>query len=442
MNPTSPIVSAHIKDTVNFHCQPSSVRILLVWGPRGEGLQSPSGSTLRKGPHTARESNMANKTYAFEEITPQQLIPAVKHIYDSFNESDWKCSLLTKKLCYLRLHPESANSISLAPYQAAFQKYKTIIGQPAAQRFDELLRIGTPPAIFRAYLDAYKDGLKVEIHTQFEAILEIGFANRPLLRTSPVQWSGSHLTLLIDNDIYRVRSWIRGVCDKEDYSSVDLDSLEDFEQSRFWREWRAPSLIYMHPAGSAPYDAATAWVREDERRTQELLDNRSRRFTQFLKIYLRHLVGEAHVSTAKSDWLARSSASQAARTKDGDLALANLQTPVSERTDCATPRSSRDGRRSRSESGAGGSFLLSDYRSEAKRAVLIQLTKNPHATDLEICRKLDADGSIDLPMTWKPDKGERSFVQAYLNEGIRHRIEIMISKVRADLRRQRLLPPH
>jgi hypothetical protein len=84
--------------------------------------------------------------------------------------------------------------------------------------------------------------------------------------------------------------------------------------------------------------------------------------------------------------------------------------------------------------------LLSKYRSELKRAILIQLTQNPNATDLEICRSLDADGAAELPAGWNVNRGDRSFARAYSNRAARHKIEIAISKVRADLRKAGLLP--
>lgn len=84
--------------------------------------------------------------------------------------------------------------------------------------------------------------------------------------------------------------------------------------------------------------------------------------------------------------------------------------------------------------------LLSKYRSELKRAVLVQLTKSPKASDLDICRNLDDDGSAELPKTWRTNPGDRSFEEAYKNRDRRRRIEITISKIRADLRKSGLLP--
>ncbi|NYF88896.1 hypothetical protein RBB79_05105 [Tunturiibacter empetritectus] len=84
--------------------------------------------------------------------------------------------------------------------------------------------------------------------------------------------------------------------------------------------------------------------------------------------------------------------------------------------------------------------LLNTYRSEIKRAILIQLTKNPDASDLNICRGLDADGAVEMPKTWSNGRpGERQFVNAYRDASRRRKIEVAISKVRGDLRKQGLM---
>jgi hypothetical protein len=55
------------------------------------------------------------------------------------------------------------------------------------------------------------------------------------------------------------------------------------------------------------------------------------------------------------------------------------------------------------------SVPLSKYRSELKRAILMQIIQNPKATDLKICRGLDADGAVELPSDWKLRAGDRLF---------------------------------
>ncbi|MBZ5562608.1 MAG: hypothetical protein LAP13_09310 [Acidobacteriia bacterium] len=88
-----------------------------------------------------------------------------------------------------------------------------------------------------------------------------------------------------------------------------------------------------------------------------------------------------------------------------------------------------------SMSPGGASPLLKKYRSEVKRAILIQLTKNPDATDIEICRGLDADGAVEMPDDWvKTRAGDRLWKNAYRDRKLQHKIETTISKVRSDLR--------
>jgi hypothetical protein len=80
------------------------------------------------------------------------------------------------------------------------------------------------------------------------------------------------------------------------------------------------------------------------------------------------------------------------------------------------------------------------YRSKLKRLIAIQLGQNPGATDLEICRALDADGGLELPMGWKSNSQNRLFADAYLDAGRRNKIQVAISKIRRDLRRLRVVP--
>jgi hypothetical protein len=83
---------------------------------------------------------------------------------------------------------------------------------------------------------------------------------------------------------------------------------------------------------------------------------------------------------------------------------------------------------------------LLEYRSETKRAILVQLTKKPKATDLEVCRGLDADGAAELPVSWRPNSsGDRLFANSYMDRSTRGKIERTISKVRADMRARGLL---
>jgi hypothetical protein len=74
-----------------------------------------------------------------------------------------------------------------------------------------------------------------------------------------------------------------------------------------------------------------------------------------------------------------------------------------------------------------------NYRSDLKRAILVQLTKRRSATDLEICRGLDADGAVELPSKSRESLRSRSFEAAYKDSKLRHPLESAISKVRKDV---------
>lgn len=83
--------------------------------------------------------------------------------------------------------------------------------------------------------------------------------------------------------------------------------------------------------------------------------------------------------------------------------------------------------------------LLLKYRSGIKSAILLALTKNPRATDAEVCRLLDADGGEELPIGWRKRREDRSFFDAYTEPTTKRKIEIAISKIRRDLRDRGLL---
>ena len=84
-------------------------------------------------------------------------------------------------------------------------------------------------------------------------------------------------------------------------------------------------------------------------------------------------------------------------------------------------------------------LVLGKYRSEVKRQIVIQLARNPKATDLDICRGLDADGSVEIPAGWQAKPGDRLYADAYMNPSGRTKIQVMISKIRKDLRNGALL---
>jgi chromosome segregation ATPase len=74
-----------------------------------------------------------------------------------------------------------------------------------------------------------------------------------------------------------------------------------------------------------------------------------------------------------------------------------------------------------------------NYRSELKRVISLQFARNPKASDLEICRALDADGAVELPASWTSGEN-RLFERAYKDPQKRRKLENTISRVRRDMR--------
>ena len=253
---------------------------------------SPGGGSGR------RVANVSAKIEDWKAITPAALVVPVEHVRKTFDLGVWKCSEVTKRFCFADLHPDE-RQIDLEAYRSAFLTYRGIIGPQAARQFDNDHRIGSPAAIFHAYLEAFSAGLDSNIRGSFDDLLQIGIAHSARLGTSPVEWAKTHLTILIDDNKHMATLWIKSVCDRQDHSGP-LNTDQETDELIYWRSWRAPKLILMQPSGSIPFNASTAWDREDESTTKKWLEGLSGRFIQFLGFHLEKIAGDAHVELAKT----------------------------------------------------------------------------------------------------------------------------------------------
>jgi pyrimidine deaminase RibD-like protein len=229
----------------------------------------------------------------WKAITPSTLVAPVEHIRRMFDEGVWKYSQVTEKLCFAELHPDDKH-IDLDPFKSVFPAYRRIIGPAAAQQFDRDHQLGTPPAIFHAFLQALFAGVRSEIHRLFNDLLQMAIAHREGLKEHPAEWAKTHLSILLDGNRHVVKLWVKNVCDMQDFSKP----LDD-DEVIYWKSWRAPKLIYMQPSGSLPYSHLAVWDREGEEMTEKLLESHSSRFIQFLGFDLERVAGDAHVALAK-----------------------------------------------------------------------------------------------------------------------------------------------
>jgi pyrimidine deaminase RibD-like protein len=234
----------------------------------------------------------------WKAITPGTLVVPVEHVRKTFDTGVWKCSKVTERLCFAELHPDDKH-IDLEPYRSAFATYRTLIGLAASQQFDMNHRLGTPPAIFHAFVQAFSAGVRIEIHRLFNDLLRIGIAHSARLKEHPAEWAKTHLRSLLNDKKHVVKQWIRAVCDKQDFSKP-LQTDQEIDTFISWKDWRAPKLIYMHPSANLPYNPSTAWNREEEEMTEKLLEYLSNRFIQSLGFDLEDIAGNAHVELAKT----------------------------------------------------------------------------------------------------------------------------------------------
>ncbi|HEX4543706.1 MAG TPA: hypothetical protein VH114_11105 [Candidatus Acidoferrum sp.] len=244
-----------------------------------------------------------SKKVDWKAITPKNLVGPVEHIRNTFDMGVWKCSEVTEKLCFADLHPDDEH-FNLAPYKSAFISYRKIIGLGAVQQFDKDHQAGTPPAIFHAYIKAFSAGIYSEIRRLFNELLQIGIANSTVLEEHPAEWAKTQLSLLINSKRHVVKTWIKSVCDKQDYSKAAKND-EEIEELIYWKKWRAPKLIYMQPSGNLRYDPSTAWNHEDETMTQELLDGLSDRFIQISRIRSGRTRWRCACRACKDTWTSR-----------------------------------------------------------------------------------------------------------------------------------------
>jgi hypothetical protein len=201
----------------------------------------------------------------WEDITPDSLLNAVKHIRERFEWEHFRFSFHTEQMCYKELHPVA-------------------ISRNAS-------------AVFKQYMDVYEAGLKKATENEFRELLDIGLANSRLINGGPIEWAKLQLELLISGKERIVGRWIKSCCDQQEPSKTTTP--EDMDEFVYWRTWRAPKFVHMQPSGNTPYDPPTAWSREDEERTDQILHALSERFLDSVRFYLEKIAGEAYVRLAK-----------------------------------------------------------------------------------------------------------------------------------------------
>jgi len=356
-------------------------RLRLVLAKRVGTLDPFSYQVKEAGQSSLNEAEASDESWKI--ITPPPLLRGVMNIRRDFEELCRAQRDYFREKCYKDLHPLTSGM--------------------------------TEPAVFKNYFYACIEKLQEIVKHSFGRFLEISLKQNGLIGAAPVEWASLQTVDLIEGEDRRVERWIKSVCDKT-RDVVPETNQEFMEKVVFRTDWRAPEWLHMQPNGNAAYNASTAWERRNEADTRQALRYlRENCWILSLESTLADLVGMTHEILAKR----RSSP----------------ESELQSKTQIPTPTAAKGNQRSKGPTKP----LLLKYRSGIKSAILLALTKNPRATDAEVCRLLDADGGEELPLGWRNRKGDRSFFDAYTEARTKRKIEIAISKIRRDLRDRDLL---
>ena len=229
----------------------------------------------------------------WEKGVPPDLIPAIDHLRGSFHEAQWGCGRTTRIFCYAALHDEAPDDPDkgLLKYLRHIQN---TIPFAEAREFADLLKMSTPPAIYKAYYDLYVNGTGVQALDSFANLIQIGRANEDRLSVPFLVWAETQAKHLIRSKVHRIRMWVQQVCHKQ-----ITDPNEDAEQEIFWRKWQAPSLIIMTPSRRRPYEAEKAWELNDPETSARWLKGFEDDYVLRLEMKIRKVAGEAAVALAK-----------------------------------------------------------------------------------------------------------------------------------------------
>jgi hypothetical protein len=229
----------------------------------------------------------------WDKDVPADLIPAIKHLRKSFEDAHWGAGRTTEFFCYYLLHDQSFDD-PRKEYQNYLTYMKVRVGKTATQHFIDLAKEGTPPAIFKAFLDLYLEVMTVQILLIFKELLEIGLAQERRLGTPCLEWAEYQTQHLIRSQIHLVRMWVRNVCDKQVY-----EPNEDQEEQIFWRKWQAPMFLTMNPSLHQPYNDTMIWERKDAESSLRLLNHFAEHYVVHLETKVKRAAGEAALESAK-----------------------------------------------------------------------------------------------------------------------------------------------
>ncbi len=270
--------------------------------PEEKAPEQTSKPARRVSPPAATACDPVPAAEEWERITPAapaEIRPAVGRIRGEFGRGVQKCRAVTNEMCYSTLHPGAIDREMLQPWQVSFSHYRQWFSDSTNTQFNFALTSGTAPSIFNAYFGFFREGVKAVSAGGFSELLKMGREHAASIEGHPVEWAKEHISMLIEEQGYRAREWIRTACDRGNFSdhATYPPSVEEWGQ---WEQWRAPKFIHMKPMGNTPYTAGTAWERESESRSRSLVESLGKRFLLLAKSDLDKIAGDAYVQLAQA----------------------------------------------------------------------------------------------------------------------------------------------
>jgi hypothetical protein len=233
---------------------------------------------------------MYENTEPWETSVPADLISAIKHLRKSFDETLEGCGHITGTMCYILLHNEYVDAPS-REYINHLLPILKIVGRAALRRFNFLIETDTLSGVFKGYYDLYLGFASTQAIVFFKELTKIGRVHEERLGIPYLAWAEARTKHLIRSHTHDISKWVRDVCDK----NID-DAREDPEERT---KWQAPAFLNMMPLRDKPYDAATAWERNDPGVSSQWLKYFSDHYVLTLETSLQRASGEAALELAR-----------------------------------------------------------------------------------------------------------------------------------------------
>jgi hypothetical protein len=237
---------------------------------------------------------MQGSRLAWESEVPTDLLPAILHLRNSLAEAAESCGRTILLPCVAMLHNCFTPSMREI-YTPSMNRLKATLRPDTLLHFDQLLAQGTPPATFMAFFELYQEGVATKAVEVFHELMEIGRKHERSLRTPYIKWARNLVVGLIEELAPLVGRWIKLVS----HNRGPKPWTDEKEEMQFWRDWRAPMLLFMAPAGELKHDDSTLWQRVDDEKSKGRLTKLAQEFGASVADRISGVIGDHRIELAK-----------------------------------------------------------------------------------------------------------------------------------------------